>query len=184
MLRELVRIGDKIELKQLDQKGKPIESANTYVSQVVDYIDEDTISIASPIKFNKIVMLNKWSSYRLYFYTEKGLYQCNGYMLNVYRENNMTMIAVKLTSELMKVQRRQYFRLECIHDIKYRRITGEEKRLEEKLMFDNSITPQEQSGIEKKLEEIRNTWTDGCITDLSGGGCRFNSGEKLNSGEN
>jgi len=183
MLRELVKIGDKIELIQLDQKGVPIKSANTYVSQLVDYIDEETISIASPIKNSMIVMLNRLAGYRLFFYTERGLYQCNGHMLNVYQENNMVIVMMKLTSELQKVQRRQYFRLECVIETVYRRITEEEMQLEEKLIFDNSITPQEQTEIRERLEQLKNMWINCCITNLSGGGCKFNSGEKLEPGE-
>ncbi|CRZ34543.1 c-di-GMP-binding flagellar brake protein YcgR [Herbinix hemicellulosilytica] len=183
MLRDLVKIGDKVELKQLDQKGNLIKSANTYVSQVVDFGEEGTICLASPIKNGLLVILNKWVSYRLYFYTEKGLYQCNGHMLNIYREKNMPMVIMKLTSDLEKVQRRKYFRLECVHDILYRRITEEELTLEQKLIYDNSVTPQEQAEIRKKLAEITGKWTNGCITDLSGGGCRFNSKEELKPGD-
>jgi len=184
MLQDLVKIGDKVELKQLDQKGNPIKSANTYVSQVVDYGDEDTVFIAFPIKNGMLVVLNKWANYRLYFYTGKGLYQCDGYMLKMYRDQNITMISMKLVSQLEKVQRRKYFRLECVHEISYRCITEEETELEEKLIYDQSLTPQEQDEIRNRLAKINNIWTYGCITDLSGGGCRFNSNEKLNPGGN
>ena len=45
----------------------------------------------------------------------------------------MIISLVKLNSDLEKIQRRQYYRLECIHDIDYRLISEEEIRLEEKL---------------------------------------------------
>lgn len=183
MLQDLIKIGDKVELKQLDQKGNPIKSANTYVSQVVDYVDEDIISIASPIKSGLLVILNRWFNYRMYFYTSKGLYQCDGQVHKMYRENNIPMVMMKLVSDLERVQRRQYFRLECVHEILYRHFTEEEIKLEEKLIYDHDITQEEQAEIRKRLAQLKNQWINGCITDLSGGGCRFNSREELNPGE-
>lgn len=182
MLKDILQIGDKIELKQLDPKGIPIKSSMTYVSQVVDFIDEDTISIASPIKNGLLVILERWINYRLYFYTAKGLYQCNSTVLKIYRENNMVVVQVKLTSELKKIQRRQYYRLECIHDIDYRLITEEELNLEEKLLKGMYISKTEKSEIEARLEELRNKWVHACMIDVSGGGCRFTSEETLEPG--
>lgn len=183
MLRDIVQIGDKIEVKQLNQKGEPIKSSKTYVSQIVDYIDEETISIASPITNGLLVILDRWINYRLYFYTSKGLYQCNCTVHKIYRENNMVIVLVKLTSELKKIQRRQYYRLECIHEIEYRLLTEEEFKLEERLHNKNDINDEERAEIRKKLAELNNSWVHACIIDISGGGCRFNSEEELKPGD-
>lgn len=183
MLRDIVHIGDKIEIKQIDQQGTPIKTSKTYVSQVVDFIDEDTISIASPIKDGLIVILERWANYRLYFYTVKGLYQCNCLVLKKYRENKMPMVMVKLTSELEKIQRRQYYRLECIHEIEYRLITEEERNLEKKLLDGRIISTEERAEVRKRLAQLNNLWIQACITDISGGGCRFNSEEELKPGD-
>lgn len=182
MLQGIVQIGDKIELKQLDPGGKLIKSSKTYVSQVVDFIDEETISIASPIKNGLLVIPERWINYRLYFYTTKGLYQCDSTVLKIYRENNMVMAQVKLTSELMKIQRRQYFRLECVKDIDYRLITDEEAKLEERLINRNYENDEEKAEIIKKLAEINKNWIHASMIDVSGGGCRFTSSEKLEPG--
>lgn len=181
MLQELVQIGDKVELKQLDDNGNPIKTANTYVSQVVCYIDEDKISIATPIRDGLIVILNKWANYRMYLYTAKGLFQCNCQMLTRQKEDNS--IILKITSKPEKIQRRKYFRVQCEQDIVYRHYFEEELELENKLFFDHSITLKEKAEIRKRLAEINNSWTKGHILDLSGGGCRFYSKEELKAGE-
>lgn len=183
ILYDIVQIGDKIEVKQLDEKGDPIKSANTYVSQVLDFFEDNMISIATPIKNGMIVVLDKGSSYRLYLYTMKGLYQCNCTMLQTYRENNMVIALVEITSKLEKIQRRQYYRLECVHEIEYRIITEEETKLQEKLTVGLFTKSTERSEIRKKLAQLNHKWLRASIIDLSGGGCRFTSENELKQGD-
>lgn len=183
MLREIVNIGDKIELKQLDQRGSLMKSSKTYVSQMVDFIEDDKISIATPIKNGMVIILEKEMSYRLYFYTIRGLFQCDCIMLQTYREGKNILALVKLVTKPEKIQRRQYYRLECVHEIEYRLITEEEVKLEEKLRLGKFPQPDERSQIRKRLAEINKVWYNAAITDLSGGGCRFNSEHLLKSGD-
>lgn len=183
ILSNTVNIGDKIEIKQLDQKGDPIKSAKTYVSQVLDFTGDKNISIATPIKGGMVVILNKGENYRLCFYTMKGLYQCNCTMIQTYRENNMIVALVSVISKLEKLQRRQYYRLECVHEIEYRRISEEEMKLKEKLVKRLFENPEDKSDTRKKLAKLNQDWLRGTITDLSGGGCRFTSEQELKQGD-
>lgn len=183
MLREIVNIGDKIEIKQLDLKGSLIKSSKTYVSQMIDFIEDDKISIATPIKNGMIIILEKDMHYRLYFYTIRGLFQCDCIMLQTYREGKNILALVKLLTKPEKIQRRQYYRLECVHEIEYRLITEEELRLEEKLLIGKFPQPDERTEIRKKIARFNNDWYNAVITDLSGGGCRFNSDQLLKSGD-
>ena len=183
MLSEIVQVGDKIEIKQLDHNGELINNSKVYVSQLVDYIDDEKISIAAPIKNGRIILLEKGPNYRLYFYTAKGLYQTTCTLIQTYRENNMIISLVKLNSDLEKIQRRQYYRLECIHDIDYRLISEEEIRLEEKLSQGNYASEDEKIDIKNRLNKLNNEWVHGIITDISGGGCRFNSEQELKAGD-
>ena len=59
MFSEIVQVGDKIEIKQLDHNGELINNSKVYVSQLVDYIDDEKISIAAPIKNGRIILLEK-----------------------------------------------------------------------------------------------------------------------------
>lgn len=183
MLQDIVNIGDKIEIRQLDQRGELMKSSKTFVSQMVDFGEDDKIIIATPIKNSMIVILEKWGNYRLYFYTSKGLYQCNCTMLQTYREGRNVLSLVKIISKPVKIQRRQYYRLEYIHEIEYRLITAEEKELEEKLKKGKITDPDEKAAIIKRLNELDKVWFKAVITDLSGGGCRFNTEQMLEAGD-
>lgn len=182
MLRDLVNIGDKIEIRQLNPRGEIMKSSLTYVSQMIDFIEYDLISIATPIKNGTLIVLEKQRDYRLYFYTIKGLFQCDCTMLQTYRENKMVLSLVKLISQPEKIQRRQYYRIECVHEIEYRLITEKEIRLHDMLTSGKYIHPDEIAELKKSLVKIENTWIHAVITDLSGGGCRFNSEQKLEAG--
>ena len=183
MFREIVSIGDKIEIKQLDQKGELIKSSKTYVSQMIDFSEDKKIIIATPIKNGLIIPLEKWVNYRLYFYTIKGLFQCDCVMLQTYREGKNVLSLVDLTTEPEKIQRRQYYRLEYVHEIEYRLITEEEVALEEKLLLGKFTHPDEKATLRRKIAEFNKEWHHAAITDLSGGGCRFISELKLKSGD-
>lgn len=183
MLREIVSIGDKIEIKQVNQKGELMKSSKTYVSQMIDFGEDNKIIIATPIKKGMVILLEKWANYRLYFYTIKGLLQCDCVMLQTYREGKNVLALVDVTTEPIKIQRRQYYRLEYVHEIEYRLITEEEVALEEKLISGNIINPNEKATIRKRIAELNREWNHAAITDLSGGGCRFNSEQRLKSGD-
>jgi c-di-GMP-binding flagellar brake protein YcgR len=183
MLREVLSIGDKIDLKPLGKSGKPVLGARTFVSQLVDFVDATVINIAAPIIFGRTIPLQVGGNYNLCFYTEKGLYQCNCMVLGNHRDNKTIITVVRITSNLEKFQRRQYFRLECIHDIEYRPITIEEEILERKINSADFENPEALSEAKKNLAQLDRAWIAASVTDLSGGGARFSSEILHNSGD-
>lgn len=183
MLQDVLTIGDKIEIKQLDHAGNMMRTVKTYVSQLVDFVDQDVIHIASPIGNSRVLILEVGENYNLCFYSNKGLYQCNCVVINNHRENNLVIAAVRITSNLEKLQRRQYYRLECVHEIEYRTITREEEILERKVRLDEFKDAEERTECRKKLNQLELNWLKASITDISGGGARFNSSESYMPGD-
>jgi len=183
MLNDILTIGDKIDITQLDHMGRPISNVHPYVSMLADFVDAEVINITVPMKSRAIFLPVIGDKYNLCFYTDKGLYQCNCIILRNYKENNVVVSQVQLTSDLEKYQRRQYFRLECIHDIEYRIITPEEEILNNKLRLDKFINNAERIECSKQRMQFDNEWLKASITDLSGGGARFNSGLQLHAGD-
>jgi c-di-GMP-binding flagellar brake protein YcgR len=183
MLSEILSLGDKIDIKHIDSKGRTVNSMKTFVSQLVDFVDFDVINIATPIVYGKTVLLGVGDNYNLCFYSSKGLYQCNCIVLSNHKENNTVVSVVRITTNLEKFQRRQYYRLECIHDIEYRVITKEEEILERKLREEDFKSDEERNECKKKLSQLEKEWIQASITDISGGGARFNSSVSLNQGD-
>lgn len=183
MLRDILTIGGKIEIKQIDGLGRPLARANTYVSQLTDCIDNNVIQIAAPMKYGRVVLPHVGESYNLCFYTKSGLYQCNCVILRDLRENNTILVEARLTTDLEKFQRRQYYRLDCVHEIYYRPVSEEEEELLTKLDKNDYINEVERNQYRKRLSELDQTWNKAAIVDLSGGGARFNSEKRHYEGE-
>ncbi len=183
MLREVLTLGDKIDIKILDRNGKPAQDGKTLVSKLMDFLDADVISITTPFANGRTIPLEVGEYYNLCFYTDKGLYQCRGVALNNHREDKSIMSVMRITSSLEKYQRRQYFRLECIQDIVYRIVTEEEELLEQKLIENAFDDPEVLSEFRMRLTELNRDWLHGSMTDLSGGGAKFTSDRQHQAGE-
>lgn len=175
MLSDVLKLGDKIDVTHLDKSGRTAYNARTYVSQLIDFVNSNVIHIATPIVSSTPIILNVGESYQLCFYTSKGLFQCNCVILKNQREGNIIIAVVRITTNLEKYQRRQYFRLECIHDITYRVITREEEILENKLKNNECTSEEEIKECKKRLLVIKEIWLPAAMKDLSGGGTRFSS---------
>lgn len=183
MLSDILTVGDKIDVIPPESKVGLFKTPKTYVSQIMDIDNEKTISIAMPYGNGLMYVLEKEVKYRLHFYTSKGLYQALCTLEGIYRENNAIIAQVKLISDLDKIQRRQYFRLECIHEIEYRVITQEEMVMEDRIAADKFLNQQERAEVRKRLGQLERAWQKASITDLSGGGARFNSDHPLMAGD-
>lgn len=183
MLRDVLTLGDKIDIRHLDQFKRPAHNSKTYVSQLIDFVDFDVIHIATPISNSTPIILNIGESYNLCFYTSSGLYQCDCVVLKNHREGNIIVVTVRIVTNLEKYQRRQYYRLECIHDIEYRVITREEEILEKKVSLGDFSSNEERTEFRKRLDQLQNERITGSVIDISGGGTRFNSGISHNQGD-
>lgn len=183
MFREVLKLGDKIDIKHIVKSGAPYPNAKTYVSQLVDTIDNDVIHIATPIMNSTPIILNVGEYFNLCFYSEKGLFQCNCVVLKNFRENNIIIAVVRITSNLEKIQRRQYFRLECVLNAHYRVTTGEEVTLTKKITSDDFKNNEERLECKARLLQLESEWISSTVLDMSGGGMRFTSSTMHNGDE-
>ena len=181
MLHTSVSIGDKIEVRQLNRKGIPIKNIEPYSSQLLDFStnqSENIISIAMPLKGGHTFILKPGIHYNLLFFTDKGLYQCNCKMLRSYKERNALIAAVLITTELEKVQRRQYYRLEILYEMEFCFISEEELNIIDKIVKDNlkeESDSTEKADIINTLVQWSKDWKKAYVVDISGGGVKFNS---------
>ncbi|MBE5965671.1 MAG: hypothetical protein E7255_01655 [Lachnospiraceae bacterium] len=175
MLQDILSIGDKIHIRLLDHTGKPITKIRPFVSQLVDYGESDVFHISAPIINSRIFLLESGRKYSLCFFTNKGLYHGICEVNEKNKDNNVIIFKVRLSSDLEKIQRRQYYRLEMVHDIQYRIITEEEEQLNQKLFQSASVNSVEVENYQKRLKELDSVWEKASVNDLSGGGTRFNS---------
>lgn len=127
MLSSIVVDGDKVELQSMDhiysQDGK---KSKVYTSRVFTVLSDDRLEIMMPMEKSKLILLPIDGEYDLCFYTTQGLFQCYARVYDRYKSNNVYVLALELTSNLRKHQRREYYRFSCVIDMRMRELKKEE----------------------------------------------------------
>lgn len=169
MLSDHVIPGDKVDLTEVKSEERissfgVIERKN-YSTRVYDIVSEDEIKVNMPFENGHIVLLEVGDDYDLCFYSGNGLYQCYARITDRYKSDNVYVLCMELTSPLRKFQRREYYRLNCILNMKCREV-GEKEFAE--------IKENDVSIINTDL-----ILEDGVIVDISGGGAKFISDKRF-----
>ncbi len=168
MISKYVQVGNKIDIESIkkttEESGEIIRK--TYRSELYDIESEDIIKIAMPMEQSKIVLLPVDAEYSLCFYTPNGLYQCLARVVERYKSNNLFVLSMELETDLQKYQRREYYRLNTVLDMKSKAIDENEKSSLAQVQF-----------IDTDL-----TFDNGTMVDISGGGARFISKVKYTEG--
>lgn len=166
-------IGDRIELTHEASATRRALSEHKYSSQLLDFDEINLAKLSMPIYENRLIPLEVGDEYQLCFFTQAGLYQCRGRVENRYKENNMHVMDVRFLTEIKKFQRRNYYRLDCDLDIKYRMLEPEEQKVLQQLADRWPDSEEIKEGIVEPLDPMEFEWNDGMVSDLSGGGVRF-----------
>jgi len=171
----LLRPGDKIDIRSvtaINRAERTGEKVSVMASQVLDFVGENVV-IAMPYDMGRMILLDVGVSYEMVFYTSKGLYRAMGQVESRHKDNNIYTATVVFTTDLVKYQRREYFRLQCIIGIQTYVISEEiaKRRLEREL-----------AALVENDETIASTMQSGVAVDLSGGGIRYISMQMMEPG--
>ncbi len=124
MLSDRVIPGDKVDLTEVKSEEKVtadgVIQRKTYSTRVYDIVSEDEIKVNMPFVDGHVELLEIGDDYDLCFYSGNGLYQCYARVSDRYKSNNVYVLGLELTSPLRKFQRREYYRLNCILNMKCR----------------------------------------------------------------
>lgn len=166
MIKKIIGEGSKVELQRAGHHvtKKDEQQATVYHSLVCEILDDEQIKITIPLEQGRLVPLPVKSIYYASFYTTGGVYQAKVVVKDRFKEDNVYMMIIELISDLKKFQRRQYYRLNCMMDIRF------------KLLQDKEETEFEKEG---NILENPADYKDGTALDISGGGMRFISEEKI-----
>lgn len=169
MISKYLSVGDKLEIEVISKNGTDSnnDGRKTYRSELYDISSEDQIKIAMPMEQMKVILLPVDGEYSLCFYTKNGLYQCIGRVVERYKSDALFVLVMDLITGLQKYQRREYYRLNCVLDMKSKQIDEKEiSQASDQLVFmDTDLT-----------------FDNGTMVDISGGGARFISRVKYSKG--
>ena len=170
MLSKLIVPGCKVEIQLLNRSLNPNneEVKKVYQSQVYDVLSEDSMEIVMPMEKTKLILLPVDGQTDITFYVGEHLYQCFARVVDRYKRNNMYILLIEVTSNLRRIQRREYYRFSCALEMCSRLLVEEEVRAIEQHR-NYYLTP----GLPLKRS---------LIVDISGGGLRFMSDHRYEPG--
>lgn len=160
MLSKYAKAGSRIEIQKVDRAKytKGAEKAPIYDTRIHDVISEDRMEIVMPMVKSKLILLPVDSEYDICLYTEQGLYQCFGRVVDRYKEGTVYIVLIELTSNLRKFQRREFYRFSCALEMNSRELDEDEVKSVENEVID----------LSPSLPLTRSI-----VVDISGGGLRF-----------
>lgn len=169
MIANMIRPGDKIEMKSTVNVVLPngTQGIKTYQSSVYDVLEDGTLEFLMPTEQNKIVLLPVQGEYEVSFFTKDGMCKASVRIIDRQRINNFYILVAELITNVYKSQRREYYRFNCMIEMKARELSDEE------------ADAYRSRGMGALSE-----WgmKDGIMADISGGGLRFLSKFKYNVG--
>ncbi len=169
MLNDYIKIGQRIELQAVKRvkMQDDSQSEKVYSSKIYDIISDERLEILMPIENTKLILLPVDAEYEMFFYSEKGLYECVAKIIDRYKSNNVYILVMELTTNLRRYQRREYYRFSCALDVNTRVLADEEIKAAE--LHQKYLVP----GLPLKRS---------IIVDISGGGIRFISNFEYEKG--
>lgn len=169
MVTNVIQIGDKVDLVPVSSSHGE-DGKKVYKSQVYDVLGEEQLKLAMPQEKGRLLLLHLDSIYRLQFYTSGGLYECKAKVTDRYKTDNVYVVVVDIISALKKIQRREFYRLNCLLDVKMH-------ILEEEEMEAGDIQQ-----ILRKLDYSHPVYAEGTMVDISGGGVRLVTDSEVEEG--
>jgi len=152
MFTNRLRLGDKLELEIKDAAYKIEEPL---VSKYDTQLSDGTLEILAPIYKGRVLYIAPDTKMDVIYQREGNLFKFKAIALESRFSGRVAMLRIKPVSEEIHIQRRNFYRINCVLDVEYR-------------MFQEENTPEEKRGDFKK----------GLTKDISGGGICLRMNEK------
>ncbi len=154
-----------IRLMQSIKNDHTDQESETYRTDLFSVCSDTEIEVGVPFEKGKPVMLQDGLRYELVFLTDKGMFKGIGKVSGRYKREGFPLYKITIPKEIVKFQRREFFRISCMIPVIYSVLEEEEAELDD---MEEII----ESTVHPSPETVRGM---GTILDISGGGIRFSS---------
>lgn len=155
-----IKIGNRVEITNTGSE----KSVKNYVSVVENVFENGHILMPVPVSYGRLVTLVLKKKYIMTFFTEKGMLRYEARILKYINDDNYNYMLAELCDDGSRIQRREFFRFNCVLPFKYLKL--------EDMDVENEI-----------IEDLNLVLSKGIIKDLGGGGLRFLANEELKVGD-
>ncbi|MCL2619552.1 MAG: flagellar brake protein [Defluviitaleaceae bacterium] len=158
-----VSVGDRIDIKvNFRNMGEAV-----YTTKVLDILDKrnNILSIYQPSRGDQPLDMLQGREYEVVVYTEQAMIVFKGYFEGFVKDGNNYFVALRLSNDGFRVQRREFFRFSCSIPLVFSVIENEDEEVENDDIYNALI----QAMTHEKLAET----FEGIVKDIGGGGLRF-----------
>lgn len=154
-----LEIGTKLKLELFDEAGKRIEPA--LVSEFEWSVGIHEAIIAAPIFEGNIFPIQTGTVLNVYFLNKWenviNLYKFSAMIKGRELTENIHLLRVELIGEIVKVQRREYYRLDCLVQVQYRLVSSLQAEQNQDIPFKKTFANNLSGGgiclmLEEKIE--------------------------------
>ena len=107
--------GSKLEIVDHQKNGRK----HTYYSAITNILDPTTFDVQAPLEKGVVIPLEIGKEYECFFITVFGLFRCMAVMEKRYKEAGLHFLRMKMITQIVKHQRREFYRLDDIFDFRY-----------------------------------------------------------------
>ncbi|HHX17261.1 MAG TPA: flagellar brake protein [Clostridium sp.] len=150
-----LKLGMKVEMVLSDEEESP-----KFVSQFEGTCSDGIYYVSAPIYEGKIYPIAIGTKLDMYFVEKENFYKFRAKVLDRSRKAAISLLKIEALDEIKKIQRRGFFRFECMIPINYKVVKSSKTNFNKDEGFKKTIT-----------------------RDLSGGGTCIKLTEKLNVGD-
>lgn len=182
MAEKKIKAGDNISMSRpgaATEEARKLELA----SKVLEFDGDRTMKIAMPMAKLTYIALEPGEIVLMYFFSSGVMFFAEGRVVDRAHEDKMPVATVTLITEPELMQRRQFYRIECIIDAQTHELTEDELKVIEELDSKERESIGHLSKYLDSLVEDVPKWEEGVIVDISGGGIRYHSEEERNKGD-
>jgi c-di-GMP-binding flagellar brake protein YcgR len=133
-----IKTGTRLELEVFDSLNKKITPL--FTSQFEQVLDEDMAVIAAPIFEGVIFPIHRGWLMNVFFLESGDFYKFEAQVLSRAKKGNLSFLKIKILSGVEKVQRREFFRFECILPVKYRVVENLDESEDTKELIKDAVT--------------------------------------------
>lgn len=144
-----IKIGKKIEIVQKSFKDK-----KSYISQF-ESIDKKgvDISVLAPMQEGRIIPISRGSIIDVYFINKVDLFHFRAEVVDRIIQGAIHLLKINRIDDLKRIQRREFYRFECMLDIKIQIVVEDENEESKQEFFNARVVDISGGGVKIVIEK-------------------------------
>jgi len=169
-MEKVLKLGAAVELVKHNLSLDDPEALDGKMAcSIHELLSGNRIMLTNPLRRATLVPLHSGERYNAFFFIGSKIYNAPISVVKNHTDGNFRIVEVQMTGQLLKYERREFFRLDAEIDVRYLVLTA-----------DNAAAFKEATANGTLLQMPG--FENGITLDISGGGMRFTSGKQMNAG--